>query len=264
MLDKIIKQAELLMKVLDYTRVGVLVTDPDQEDNPIVYMSEGFTKMTGYSKEEVLGKNCRFLQGEDTDRKQITLIKEAIAKKEPVLVEILNYTKDGHRFWNELTIDPVYLEEEDKLYFVGVQREITKQKLAEKEYKQSVQQIRSISTPIVPLLDGLAVLPLVGEMNKERFDLMFDSVTSNAVKLSIKQLLIDVSGLTEYDAFIVEGIYQLRDVLRLIGTELIVCGMSSELAMQAVTIDGNKLDSIRTSRSVQQILTEAFEVSAKK
>ncbi|WP_156321243.1 PAS domain-containing protein, partial [Bacillus sp. JCM 19041] len=173
MLDKIIKQAELLMKILDYTRVGVLVTDPDQEDNPIVYMSEGFTKMTGYSKEEVLGSNCRFLQGEDTDRKQIKLIKEAIKNKEPVLVEILNYTKAGHRFWNELTIDPVYLEEEDKLYFVGVQRDITKQKLAEQEYKQSVQQIRSISTPIVPLMDGLAVLPLVGEMNKERFDLMF-------------------------------------------------------------------------------------------
>ncbi|WP_156321281.1 STAS domain-containing protein, partial [Bacillus sp. JCM 19041] len=87
---------------------------------------------------------------------------------------------------------------------------------------------------------------------------------SDAVKLSIKRLLIDVSGLTEYDAFIVEGIFQLRDVLKLIGTELIVCGMSPDLAMQSVTTEGNKLDSIRTSRSVQQILTEAFDVSVKK
>lgn len=134
MLQDVIKQAELLVKVLDYTRVGVLITDPDLEDNAIVYVSEGFSKMTGYSRDEVLGTNCRFLQGADTEKSQVDALRQAIAAKEPALVEILNYRKDGSSFWNELTIDPVYLAEQDKLYFVGVQRDITQQKEAELEY----------------------------------------------------------------------------------------------------------------------------------
>ncbi|RQW20137.1 PAS domain-containing protein [Bacillus sp. C1-1] len=259
MLEEVAKQAELLVKVLDYTRVGILITDPDLEDNPIVYVSEGFTKMTGYEVEEVLGTNCRFLQGEDTDRNKIDLLREAIKDRKPVLIEVANYTKDGTLFWNELTIDPVYIEDQDKLYFVGVQRDITEQVMAKKEYERSVQRIQSISTPIVPLLDGLAVLPLIGEMNKERFDLMFDTVTQETVRLGIKKLVIDLSGLTHYDAFVVEGIFQLRDVLKLIGAELVLCGMAPGLAIQSVLKGGNQLETIQTASSVKQILKEAFE-----
>ncbi|MFB4211698.1 PAS domain-containing protein [Shouchella sp. JSM 1781072] len=259
MFKEVAKQAELLMKVLDYTRVGVLITDPDREDNPIVYVSEGFTKMTGYTKKEVLGTNCRFLQGEETEREKIDLLREAIKKVEPVSIEVANYTKDGMLFWNELTIDPVYLEDQKKLYFVGVQKDITEQVEAKKEYERSVQRIQSISTPLVPLMDGLAVLPLIGEMNKERFDKMFETVTHETVQLGIEKLVIDLSGLTDYDAFVVSGIFQLRDVLKLIGTELVVCGMAPDLAIQSVLAGGNGMDSIQTASSVKQILKETFE-----
>ncbi|GAF13833.1 transcription regulator Bat, regulates bacteriorhodopsin synthesis [Bacillus sp. JCM 19046] len=264
MLQDVIKQAELLVKVLDYTRVGVLITDPDLEDNAIVYVSEGFSKMTGYSRDEVLGTNCRFLQGADTEKSQVDALRQAIAAKEPALVEILNYRKDGSSFWNELTIDPVYLAEQDKLYFVGVQRDITQQKEAELEYRRSVQQIKSISTPIVPLLDGLAILPLIGEINKERFNMMFETVTEEVGKTGIKKLVVDVSGITKYDSFVVAGIFQLRDVLKLIGTELVITGMAPDLAIKSVMMEADQLDSISTARSVKSILQEAYEIRAKK
>lgn len=264
MLQDVIKQAELLVKVLDYTRVGVLITDPDLKDNAIVYVSEGFTKMTGYTKEEVMGTNCRFLQGEETDMSQVDVLRTAISANKPALVQILNYRKNGTTFWNELTIDPVYLEDQDKLYFVGVQRDISQQKEAEAEFKRSVQQIKSISTPIVPLLDGLAILPLVGEINKERFNMMFETVTEEVVRTGIKKLVVDVSGITIYDSFVVAGIFKLRDVLKLIGTELVVSGMAPDMAVKSVMIEGNQLDSITSTRSVKSILQEAFEIREEK
>ncbi|MDQ0206158.1 YtvA family blue-light photoreceptor [Alkalicoccobacillus murimartini] len=254
----IIEQAELLVEILDYTRVGILVTDPDLPDNEIIYVSKGFTSMTGYTVEETLQTNCRFLQGEDTDPESVQLLREAIQKRESITIEILNYKKNGKPFWNELTIDPVYLEKEDKHYFVGIQKDITDQKLTENEYKHSLEQIRSISTPIVPLLDGLAVLPLIGQVDGERFTEMFSQITSETVKLKTETLVLDLSGLETFDDEVVDGIYRLRDVLTLIGTELIVCGMRPDLAMKSIQLDREGLHAIKTASSVKKILSELY------
>lgn len=257
-LKAIIEQAELLVKILDYTRVGILVTDPDLPDNQIIYVSEGFTSMTGYSVEETLNNNCRFLQGEDTDEESVTLLRQAIKNRQSITIELLNYRKNGEPFWNELTIDPVYLEQEDKHYFVGVQKDITEQRRAFESYKQSQEQIRSISAPIVPLLDGVAILPLIGQMNGQRFTEMFSDVTSEAVENQIDMLVLDLSGLQTFDDQVVDGIYQLRDVLALIGTELLVCGMRPDLAMKSIAMVRSSLGTIKTASSVKQILSELY------
>lgn len=123
-------QLEVIKKALDHVRVGVVITDPALEDNPIVYVNQGFVQMTGYETEEILGKNCRFLQGKHTDPAEVDNIRTALQNKEPVTVQIQNYKKDGTMFWNELNIDP--MEIEDKTYFVGIQNDITKQKEYEK------------------------------------------------------------------------------------------------------------------------------------
>nr|ANC67972.1 yeast fluorescent oxygen sensor [synthetic construct] len=123
-------QLEVIKKALDHVRVGVVITDPALEDNPIVYVNQGFVQMTGYETEEILGKNARFLQGKHTDPAEVDNIRTALQNKEPVTVQIQNYKKDGTMFWNELNIDP--MEIEDKTYFVGIQNDITKQKEYEK------------------------------------------------------------------------------------------------------------------------------------
>jgi PAS domain S-box-containing protein len=86
---------------------GILITDPCQQDNPIIYASPSLLRLTGYKAEEVIGRNCRFLQGKDTDPAAIARVREAVQVAEPCTVELLNYRKDGTPFWNELSISPV-------------------------------------------------------------------------------------------------------------------------------------------------------------
>ena len=86
---------------------GVCITDPSLPDNPIIYINNGFTPLTGYTKEEVIGRNCRFLQGPKSDPKAVERMRVAIREQKPDLIEILNYRKDGTPFWNAVSIAPV-------------------------------------------------------------------------------------------------------------------------------------------------------------
>ncbi|HZT31341.1 MAG TPA: PAS domain S-box protein [Bryobacteraceae bacterium] len=116
---------------------GILITDVNQPDNPIVYASPGFARMTGYQPEEVLGKNCRFLQGKDTDPRVVESLREAVAAGRGCEVEILNYRKDGTPFWNALSLNPVHNEKGGLAYFVGVQSDVTKHKQLEEQLRQA-------------------------------------------------------------------------------------------------------------------------------
>ncbi|BAU28721.1 PAS domain S-box-containing protein/diguanylate cyclase (GGDEF)-like protein [Aneurinibacillus soli] len=119
---------DVIKNFSEHTTSSVLITDPHQNDNPIIYVNEVFTTNTGYTKEEVLGENCRFLQGDETNPDDRKKIREAIEAEKPVAVEILNYRKDGTAFWNEIFISPIFSEEHKLIYFVGVQHDITHRK----------------------------------------------------------------------------------------------------------------------------------------
>jgi PAS domain S-box-containing protein len=102
-------------------RQTFVVTDPFLPDCPIVFASEGFYHMTGYPPEEVLGRNCRFLQGEKTDMDDVKRITHAVKKGQSISLRLLNYRKDGTPFWNFLTIVPVKLEDGTVAKHIGVQ-----------------------------------------------------------------------------------------------------------------------------------------------
>ena len=104
---------------------GVAISDPNLPDNPLVYVNEVFEKMTGYSREESLGRNCRFLQRDDRDQLSLVVLREAIALQKECQVVVRNYRKDGTMFWNEVTIAPVFDNQGAIQYFVGVQNDIT-------------------------------------------------------------------------------------------------------------------------------------------
>ena len=103
---------------------SVVITDPSLPGNPIIFVSDEFEKQTGYPPEEVLGRNCRFLQGPDTDPDSIQAISEALQSDKEITVDILNYRKDGSRFWNRLRIRPLYGEDGEVLYYVGAQHPV--------------------------------------------------------------------------------------------------------------------------------------------
>jgi len=89
------------------TRMPMVITDPAQDDNPIVFCNVAFQELTGYTRGEIVGRNCRFLQGPDTDRASVAKVREAIAAGHDIDVDLLNYRKDGTTFWNALYLSPV-------------------------------------------------------------------------------------------------------------------------------------------------------------
>ena len=104
---------------------GILITDPAQTDNPITYANKAMEQMSGYSSEEIIGKNCRFLQGEETDPESLKEITDAIADNRSVTVTLKNYRKDGSAFWNELTLSPVLDSAGNAVNFIGVQQDVS-------------------------------------------------------------------------------------------------------------------------------------------
>jgi PAS domain S-box-containing protein len=107
------------------TRMPMLITDPNQPDNPIVFSNDAFTRLTGYAREEILGNNCRLLQGDGTNFDDVTKIRNAIARREAIEVDLLNYRKDGSSFWNRLLISPVFNEDGALTYFFASQFDVS-------------------------------------------------------------------------------------------------------------------------------------------
>jgi PAS domain S-box-containing protein len=127
---------QLQGKAFDAFLQGVTITDPNRAGNPVVYANDGFTRLTGYTRQEILGRNCKVLQGKDTSPDAVAAIRDAVAAGRPCLVEVLNYRKDETPFWNALSIAPI-LEDGRITHFVGVQTDITAFKQMEQQLRQS-------------------------------------------------------------------------------------------------------------------------------
>lgn len=130
---KEVEQGHLLQReALQSANNGIIITDALQEDNPIIYYNKAFQSLTGYTKEEILGKNCRFLQGADTDQPCIKELRSCIKKGKNCQVTIRNFKKDGTLFWNDLYITPIK-NNGIVTNFIGIQNDVTERVNAEQE-----------------------------------------------------------------------------------------------------------------------------------
>jgi PAS domain S-box-containing protein len=136
-LDRQRTRAELELKnrVMDEAPVGVLVSDPDQPDNHAVYVNDQFTELTGYPESEVLGRNCRFLQGEATRAESVRELRRGVDEEASVSVELRNYRRDGTEFWNRVTVAPIENSEGEVTNYVGFQEDVTERKEHELDLK---------------------------------------------------------------------------------------------------------------------------------
>ncbi|MGJ7462311.1 sensor domain-containing phosphodiesterase [Halomonas sp. MA07-2] len=121
----------LLSRGVDASPSGMLMVDALDPEMPIVFANPAFTTMTGYSRDEVIGRNCRFLQGPNTDSPAVDEIRAGIHEQRDVGVTLLNYCKDGTPFWNRLVISPVFDDSGICTHFIGIQQDITQQKTQE-------------------------------------------------------------------------------------------------------------------------------------
>ncbi|MCF8460224.1 MAG: MEKHLA domain-containing protein [Flavobacteriales bacterium] len=135
---KISEQGLLIRdRAFDSTDQGIVITDPRKKDNPIIFANRAFLLMTGYSEAEVMGKNCRLLQGAQSDPATVQAIRDAVKNGADYRCEVLNYRKDGTTFWNELVITGIRNEAGILVNYIGRQNDITKRKRARKKLMDS-------------------------------------------------------------------------------------------------------------------------------
>jgi PAS domain S-box-containing protein len=126
----------VLSQILDTCVNGITLSDPDQPDNPIVYANEAFELITGYDQEEIIGRNCRFLQGNDREQPEIDKIRDALREQKAVTVTLRNYRKDGSLFYNQFSIRPLYDPEGRLIYYLGIQYDVTEKVRAQEELER--------------------------------------------------------------------------------------------------------------------------------
>ena len=131
------QRGTVFFAALQMTRMPMIITDPRQQDNPIVFANKAFLDLTGYEEEEIFGRNCRFLQGPDTDPSDVRELREAVATREAISLELLNYRRDGSPFWNAVFIAPVYDEDGELIYFFASQLDVTRRRASEQTFRQA-------------------------------------------------------------------------------------------------------------------------------
>jgi PAS domain S-box-containing protein len=131
------RNSDIFFAAVETTRMPMLLTDPNQADNPIVFANHAFLRLTGYDPHELIGRNCRFLQGPETDRETVDEVRQAVMARKELSVEILNYRKDGASFWNALFISPVFNKSGELVYFFASQLDVSRRRDAETALRQA-------------------------------------------------------------------------------------------------------------------------------
>jgi PAS domain S-box-containing protein len=141
-------QLSLKDRALATSSEGITIADATKPDYPLIYVNEGFEKLTGYSADYACGTNCRFLQGKDTDPSAAEEIRRAIREKRECVVEILNYRKNGEPFWNRLSITPILDAAGEVTHFVGIQSDVTARRRAEEALRTSNAKLEQANNVI--------------------------------------------------------------------------------------------------------------------
>ena len=153
-------QLALYRRAMDDATSGITIADADN-DQPLTYVNDAYVEMTGYDREEALGRNCRFLQGEETEPEPVQRLHDAIEAGEAVSVELRNYRKDGTEFWNHLEISPVYDDSGELTHYIGFQSDVTARRNAKEQLREETEMLERLfeTSPI-----GIAVLNADGQI----------------------------------------------------------------------------------------------------
>jgi PAS domain S-box-containing protein len=142
---------------MDEAPIGISISDPSRGDNPLIYVNDGFERLTGYDASAAVGRNCRFLQGEDTDPETVADLREAIDAREAATVELRNYRRDGTAFWNRVTVAPVTDGGGEVTHFVGFQRDVTDRKRDRQKLERAKHLLETVPSGVLrtePTPDG--------------------------------------------------------------------------------------------------------------
>ena len=151
--------AKLMQLVINASNDGIVVAEREGKDKPLIYVNPAFERMTGYTLDEILYQDCRFLQSGDRDQPGLMAIREALESGGSCREILRNYRKDGTHFWNELSLSTVYNATDKQTYFVGVQKDVTVQ-------VKSQQRVAQLEAQLADLKAELAALKATSGSNK--------------------------------------------------------------------------------------------------
>ncbi len=139
---------ELLKKAVDASNDGIVIAEQEGDDNILIYVNRAFERLTGYKADEILYQDCRFLQAGDRTQTGLVGIRDAIEKGVSSREILRNYRKDGSVFWNELSISPVYNEQDQLMYYIGVQKDVTAQVEAEERAAKAERELAELKASL--------------------------------------------------------------------------------------------------------------------
>jgi len=144
--------ASLLQMVINASNDGIVVAEKEgEQDNILIYVNPAFERMTGYSSEEILYQDCRFLQAGDRDQASLQLIRETLREGGSCREILRNYRKDGTPFWNELSLSTIKNADDGQTYFIGVQKDVTLQVKAQQRVAQLEAQVAALQSELAAL-----------------------------------------------------------------------------------------------------------------
>ncbi|MEZ3117507.1 PAS domain-containing protein [Halobaculum sp. MBLA0147] len=164
------RQLTLMSRAVESASQGITVADAQQDDEPLVYANEAFERLTGYDRQSILGRNCRFLQGEGTDPETVARVRRAVDEERPVSVELLNYRADGTPFWNQLDIVPIRDDDGSVTHYLGLQTDVTERKTREERLSVLDRVLRHNIRNRTNVIAGTAELLLEGLAEPEDGD----------------------------------------------------------------------------------------------
>lgn len=144
MYEKRLINAELLELAVNASNDGITIAEQEGDDNILIYVNPAFERLTGYSADEILYQDCRFLQNDDRDQEGLRVIREAIKAGKPCRAVIRNYKRDGTLFWNEVSITPVYNAQDQLTYYIGIQKDVTDRVLAEQQRDEALRELEKL------------------------------------------------------------------------------------------------------------------------
>lgn len=141
---------ELLKKAVDESNDGIVIAEQEGDDNILIYVNKAFERLTGFTAEDILYQDCRFLQSGDTDQEGLQQIRDAIREERSGRAVLRNYRKDGSMFWNELSVSPVFNDEDQLRYYIGIQKDVTEQVEALKRAERVEEELRQLKASLNP------------------------------------------------------------------------------------------------------------------
>lgn len=204
-----------LAAAVNGTEAGVIISDPRQPGDPTIFVNPAFTCLTGYEPGDVLGKNCWFLQGPETDPGTLETLENGLKSHNPVRVDIMNYRKDSSVFWSRLVVNPVFDDEGEVLYHVGVHTDISEQKRVESELVETKESAEvanraksdflavmshELRTPLNAVIgfSEFLTMEMLGPLGNPRYKSYADDIKSSG--LHLLDLINDILDLSKAEA----------------------------------------------------------------